>query len=75
MKSNAKKYIQLDNQIFKNRKKADYFESGQFYDFCKMTVWRKKEKIAIIKKQKLELTIEEKKEIENYYQIGQMFDY
>lgn len=77
MKANVKRYIQLDNQIFENRKKVEKFESGYFYDFSKSIVWKEKEKIAIIKKQELEfmLALEEKKEIENYYQIGQMFDY
>ena len=75
MKANSKRYIQLDNQIFENRKKAEKFESGFFYDFSKAIIWREKEKISINKKQELELTLEEKKEIENYYQIRQMFDY
>ena len=77
MKANVKRYIQLDNQIFENRKKVEKFESGYFYNSTKSIIWKEKEKTAIIKKQELEfmLTLEEKKEIENYYQINQMFDY
>lgn len=77
MKSNAKKYIQLDNQIFKNRKKADYFESGQFYNLTMRDLYKRKENDFIEKQQQIEkiLTQEEKEQIENYYQCGQMFDY
>ena len=77
MKPNAKKYIRMDNQILINRTKLDMFESGQFYNLTMRELYRRKENEFIEKKQQIEkiLTEEEKEQIENYYQIGQMFDY
>lgn len=77
MKPNAKKYIRLDNQILSNRCKVDMFESGQFYNLIMMDLYRRKENDFIEKQQQIEkiLTQEEKEQIENYYQCGQMFDY
>lgn len=76
MKANAKKYIQLDSQIFRNRQKVDFFESGQFYNLTMRDLYRRKENDFIEKKQEIEniLTQQEKEQIENYYQCGQLFE-
>lgn len=53
------------------------FESGQFYNLTMRDLYRRKENDFIKKQQQIEkiLTQEEKEQIENYYQCGQMFDY
>jgi hypothetical protein len=74
MTPNAKRYLQLDDQYFKNDEKATKFESGYYYDPMKGYAWREKAEASYKKQQALILSEQDMQDIEDEYGCGEMFD-
>ena len=77
MKRNARKWVTLDKLEIKHNDIADKCEQWTTRNYSRAELHKNKMKEISQIKSTLEklLTNDEKKEIELYYQCGQMFDY